>query len=592
MKYGTTAGALTSARSVVGLSASHSVVLPGLSAATTYFYRVVSVDAAGLVGVGPLESVTTGPIPSAFTVVDTTAAHFQAGTSSTTRVATTGDGEVELTSAVGSGFDGTELPADWTATPWATGGSAVVSDGRLTADGVLVATDGLFAPGRSLEFAATFSGEPFQHVGLAVTFNEARWAIFSTASGGALYARTHTGGVPIDTLLPGSWLNAPHRFRIDWNAATVVFSIDGAVVSTHDAVIADVMRPVVSDFALGGQSVIVDSMDLTPPFRTSGVFASRVLDAGTSASWTSANWTASQPTGGGTTLAARFGDTAQPDATWTPFQPVASSGAALSAVSRYAQYQATLTSDGEATPALADVTFNASPGTPGLSASDAVVVEGNSGTSALVFTATLPWPTTGEVRVDYVTAPGTATAGSDFVSTSGTAIIPAGATSATVTVAVTADTALEPDETVLLNLSTPVGAVILDGQGVGTIMNDDQPILSVAGATVSETAGAATFVATLSAPTVQTVQAALTTTAGTAVNGADFQSVTTTVTLPPGVTTVSVPVAIMNDDIDELDETFTVSLSNATGATLGAFTVTGTIVDDDPTPSLSIGDVR
>ena len=62
---------------------------------------------------------------------------------------------------------------------------------------------------------------------------------------------------------------------------------------------------------------------------------------------------------------------------------------------------------------------------------------------------------------------------SDYQSKSGTLILPAGVTSQPVTVSVIGDTRKESEETFLLNLSQPVNATIADGQGVGTILNDD-----------------------------------------------------------------------------------------------------------------------
>ena len=71
-------------------------------------------------------------------------------------------------------------------------------------------------PGQSLEFGATFSADPFEHVGFAVTLNENLWAMFS-ATGDGLHARTHNGGAPTDTLIPGNWLGvaAPVPHRLD-----------------------------------------------------------------------------------------------------------------------------------------------------------------------------------------------------------------------------------------------------------------------------------------------------------------------------------------------------------------------------------------
>jgi hypothetical protein len=66
------------------------------------------------------------------------------------------------------------------------------------------------------------------------------------------------------------------------------------------------------------------------------------------------------------------------------------------------------------------------------------------------------------------------------VAAAGTLTFAPGSTAQVVTVVVNGDTSVEPDETVLMNLSNPTNATIADGQGVGTIRNDD----SAPGATI------------------------------------------------------------------------------------------------------------
>jgi hypothetical protein len=77
------------------------------------------------------------------------------------------------------------------------------------------------------------------------------------------------------------------------------------------------------------------------------------------------------------------------------------------------------------------------------------------------------------VTVNYATANGTATAGSDYVAQTGTLTFTPGQTSRTTNVTVNGDTTVEPNETFVVNLSGPSGATIADGQGQVTITNDD-----------------------------------------------------------------------------------------------------------------------
>jgi serralysin len=116
------------------------------------------------------------------------------------------------------------------------------------------------------------------------------------------------------------------------------------------------------------------------------------------------------------------------------------------------------------------------PATPKVSVSDASVTEGNSGSTQVGFTISLSAPGTGTATVNYATVNASATAGSDYTATSGTVTFGAGETQKTVWVTVVGDTAVEPDEVFSLMLSGGSGLEILDGQGNGTIVNDDQQV--------------------------------------------------------------------------------------------------------------------
>lgn len=108
--------------------------------------------------------------------------------------------------------------------------------------------------------------------------------------------------------------------------------------------------------------------------------------------------------------------------------------------------------------------------TPGFSVNDVAVTEGG----ALVFTVTKTGATLLTHAVSYATANGTAIAGSDYTAKSGTLTFTMNETSKNVSVSTTPDATYEANETLYLNLSNPTsGATISDGQGVGTINNDD-----------------------------------------------------------------------------------------------------------------------
>jgi hypothetical protein len=106
--------------------------------------------------------------------------------------------------------------------------------------------------------------------------------------------------------------------------------------------------------------------------------------------------------------------------------------------------------------------------------------------SQAAFAISLNAPSASPVSVSYSTAPGTATA-SDFTAASGTITFAPGQTNQTVLVQVPDDAILEPNETFVVNLSNPVGGVIADSQGVGTIIDNDTKFYVVNDATQNRT---------------------------------------------------------------------------------------------------------
>jgi hypothetical protein len=110
-----------------------------------------------------------------------------------------------------------------------------------------------------------------------------------------------------------------------------------------------------------------------------------------------------------------------------------------------------------------------------LAITDTALVEGNQGTVDAIFTVTLSEPATGTVTVNYRTADGTAQASHDYEAAAGTLTFAPGETSKTITIAVKGDQQVEASETFFVNLSGAVNADIGDGQGLGTILNDDSP---------------------------------------------------------------------------------------------------------------------
>ena len=233
------------------------------------------------------------------------------------------------------------------------------------------------------------------------------------------------------------------------------------------------------------------------------------------------------------------------------------------------------------------VNITITPNQPTLSINNVSVNEGNAGTTNATFTVSLSQPAgTGGVSFDIATADGTATAGVDYVASSLTGqTIPAGSSSATFTVLVNGDTLSEPNETFFVNVSNVTGASVGDGQGQGTIVNDDAlPALSIDDVSVNEgNSGTttATFTVSLSAASGQTVSVNYITADGTATAGSDYAARSGTLTFAPGVTTQGVAITVNGDTAVEPNETFSVGLSGASNASIARATGTGTIVNDD-----------
>jgi uncharacterized protein len=111
-----------------------------------------------------------------------------------------------------------------------------------------------------------------------------------------------------------------------------------------------------------------------------------------------------------------------------------------------------------------------------LSINDVTVAEGNAGTTNLVFTVTRSAGSFGPAAATWTVANGTTNAADFSGALTGTVSFADGQTTATVTVAVSGDTAFEANETFTVSLTAPTGGVtISDASGIGTITNDDAP---------------------------------------------------------------------------------------------------------------------
>lgn len=237
---------------------------------------------------------------------------------------------------------------------------------------------------------------------------------------------------------------------------------------------------------------------------------------------------------------------------------------------------------------------------PTLSVKDIFLSEGNSGTTLATFTAVLSSAATSVVAFDIATADGTATAGSDYVATalSGQTIA-VGQSSQTFSVAINGDTTVEPVETFNVLVSNVSNATVTDDAAIATISSDDVaagPTLSIADVSFTEgNAGTktATFTVMLSVAQPGPVLFDVATANGTAASGSDYVAKALTgQRIAIGATSKLFAVTINGDTVIEPNESFTVNLSNATGADIADSQATGTITNDDvaATPTVSIAD--
>ncbi|KDB53637.1 hypothetical protein X805_07670 [Sphaerotilus natans subsp. natans DSM 6575] len=237
----------------------------------------------------------------------------------------------------------------------------------------------------------------------------------------------------------------------------------------------------------------------------------------------------------------------------------------------------------------------------------------NEGAGTVTFTITLSGPSEQTISVDYRTVPGTALAGQDYSPITGTLTFAPGETSRTITVPVIDDTVFEGAETFTLELSNPVNTsvskpvttvtIVDDGSGSvppGVTPTDDTPhVRSVSSPTIAE-GGNLDFQVVLSNASATPQVISVVPSSGTATLGTDtgaplvsfdggltFSPITgTTVTVPAGSSSFIVRVPTIDDSISELPETM--QLDVRAPADTAPTTGTGTITDNDGTPTVSI----
>ncbi len=198
-----------------------------------------------------------------------------------------------------------------------------------------------------------------------------------------------------------------------------------------------------------------------------------------------------------------------------------------------------------------------------------------------------------ESLVDVLTIEGSATAPEDFEALVTTVAIPPGSTEATATVKLNGDDLYESTESFIIQLQNAINAQIANVTATVTLIDDDfYPELTLESAEANERDGALPFVVTLSSAWEQTVTVDYTTLDGSAIATADYLTSTGVLTIAPGSLTATVSVTLIEDQIDEPDESFYLILSNPVQAILSTDQVEGIIHDSFPEVLFLPGIVR
>jgi|GEM_PF-4848535 len=227
-------------------------------------------------------------------------------------------------------------------------------------------------------------------------------------------------------------------------------------------------------------------------------------------------------------------------------------------------------------------------GTPAIVLSDLRVNEGNSGRPVATLTVSLSAAAAKTVSVQYVTADGTAIAGSDYIRTTGLVTFAPGEISKTIQIPIVGDTVPETDETFAVNFLSPVNATLPVASAQVTIVNDDAATVTTPTVTVSNSSiregnsGRPTmlFTVALTRAASSTLVFSYSAVDGTARAGVDYVAPRSaaTIVFAPGQRTATIAIPVIANTIADGDRQFRLELKSG-GTTVAS--ATGTIRDDD-----------
>ena len=171
----------------------------------------------------------------------------------------------------------------------------------------------------------------------------------------------------------------------------------------------------------------------------------------------------------------------------------------------------------------------------------------------------------GDAIVSVSTSDGTATAGGDYVAFSGNLTLSASATTVTFDVTLLNDFIIESDETFSATITAEQNATVSGGTATATISNDDSSLAIAETTAGSENPGSGTFTVTRTGFLDSTVTVQFSTADGNAIAGSDYTAASGTLTFGAGVSTQTITVPVLADQLFEGTERFTVSLGTVTG---------------------------
>ena len=239
---------------------------------------------------------------------------------------------------------------------------------------------------------------------------------------------------------------------------------------------------------------------------------------------------------------------------------------------------------GVAAPATATVITILNDDTIGLLAESRTYPEGDSGTNVVQFPVALNAVAETAIEVAYSIHAGTATAGVDYIATSGVLVFAPGQTTSSIAIGIVGDRTLEPDETLTIEFSGGSQVILPAVNPTITIQNDDRAVVLAPNRSYPEgNTGTNIFQypVVLEFASDIPVEVHYNLNASTATLDVDFVSASGVLVFTPGQTTNYISIGIIGDLEKETDETFTIDLTATAQVALPPGGTVITILNDD-----------